>query len=164
MESLCSRQFYNHLINQTIKQSDKRNHESGCVCFSAVCLTHTISCRTLQFIESMIHSNGTNKRKLNDNTRYSLTSFLIDLFGSLKNRVISLLLLLSGNELSEFTVIDRLDDRGRHETETETHEGENVFIGEQSVETTYAVVVGAELTPRLFLTATVHHGVVSPEQ
>lgn len=53
-------------------------------CFSAVCLTHTISCRTLQFIESMIHSNGTNKRKLNDNTRYSLTSFLIDLIGSLK--------------------------------------------------------------------------------
>ena len=51
---------------------------------SAVCLTHTISCRTLQFIESMIHSNGTNKRKLNDNTRYSLTSFLIDLIGSLK--------------------------------------------------------------------------------
>ena len=51
---------------------------------SAVCLTHTISCRTLQFIESMLHSNGTNKRKLNDNTRYSLTSILLDLFGSLK--------------------------------------------------------------------------------
>ena len=43
--------------------------------------------------------------------------------------------------MAHFTVIDRLDDRGRHKTETETHEGENVFIGEQSVETTDTVIV-----------------------